>query len=80
MTPKEKRLGIVVLIALLFWILSDVTKVHVSVIGAGFVIVVILLGLVSWKKCLAEFPWNPMMVFGAGSALGIAMLDTGAGK
>lgn len=80
MTKKEKQLGIVVLIALLFWILSDVTKVHVSVIGAGFVIAVILLGLVDWKKCLTEFPWNPMMVFGAGFALGIAMLDTGAGK
>ncbi|MDP2971378.1 MAG: SLC13 family permease, partial [Deltaproteobacteria bacterium] len=41
---------------------------------------VMALNLVSWKKCLAEFPWNPMMVFGAGFALGIAMLDTGAGK
>ncbi|MCX8029982.1 MAG: SLC13 family permease [Thermodesulfovibrionales bacterium] len=80
LTSKEKGLSIAIVIALILWILSDLTKVHVSVVGAGFIIAVMLFGLVSWKKCLAEFPWNPMMVFGAGFALGIAMLDTGAGK
>jgi solute carrier family 13 (sodium-dependent dicarboxylate transporter), member 2/3/5 len=34
---------------------------------------------VDWKRCLDEFPWNPLMVFGAGFSLGVAMLDTGAG-
>ncbi len=80
LTKNEKGLSAVILAAIGLWILSDVTKVHVSVVGAGFVITVMLFNLVSWKKCLAEFPWNPMMVFGAGFALGIAMLDTGAGK
>lgn len=80
MTGKEKALSLVLVAALIAWILSDVTKIHVSVVGAIFVITVMLFNLVSWKKCLAEFPWNPMMVFGAGFALGIAMLDTGAGK
>lgn len=80
MTKNERYLSVVIIAAILLWILSDVTKVHVSVVGAGFVVTVMLLNLVSWKKCLAEFPWNPMMVFGAGFALGIAMLDTGAGK
>ncbi len=80
LTKSEKGLSLCIIGALTLWILSDLTKVHVSVVGAGFVIVVMLLNLVSWKKCLAEFPWNPMMVFGAGFALGIAMLDTGAGK
>lgn len=80
LTKKEKGLGACICIALFLWIISDLTKVHVSVVGAGFIIAVMALNLVSWKKCLAEFPWNPMMVFGAGFALGIAMLDTGAGK
>ncbi len=80
LTKNEKGLSIVILAAIVLWILSDVTKVHVSVVGAGFIITCMLFGLVSWKKCLGEFPWNPMMVFGAGFALGIAMLDTGAGK
>ncbi len=80
MTKNERWLTVTVIGAIVLWMLSDVTKVHVSVIGAGFVAVVMLFNMVSWKKCLAEFPWNPMMVFGAGFALGIAMLDTGAGK
>ena len=80
LTKNEKGLSVIILLALGLWILSDLTKVHVSVVGAGFIVMVMLFGLVSWKKCLAEFPWNPMMVFGAGFALGIAMLDTGAGK
>ncbi len=80
LTKNEKGLSLLIITALVLWILSDLTKVHVSVVGAGFVISVMMFNLVSWKKCLAEFPWNPMMVFGAGFALGIAMLDTGAGK
>ena len=80
MTKNEKILTLILFITLALWMIGDVTKVHVSVVGAGFVIAVMLFNLVSWKKCLAEFPWNPMMVFGSGFALGIAMLDTGAGK
>ncbi|HSW61841.1 MAG TPA: SLC13 family permease [Dissulfurispiraceae bacterium] len=80
MQKNEKILAMTLLVTLTLWMIGDLTKVHVSVVGAGFVIAVILMNLVSWKKCLAEFPWNPMMVFGSGFALGIAMLDTGAGK
>lgn len=80
MTKNEKTLTLLLTTTLVLWIIGDFTKVHVSVVGAGFVIAVMLFGLVSWKKCLGEFPWNPMMVFGSGFALGIAMLDTGAGK
>ncbi|GFP29076.1 hypothetical protein HKBW3S33_02492, partial [Candidatus Hakubella thermalkaliphila] len=80
LVKNEKALVGVLATTLGLWLISDVTKVHVSVPGAGFIIAVILFNLVSWKKCLAEFPWNPMMVFGSGFALGVAMLDTGAGK
>ncbi|MDI6746436.1 MAG: SLC13 family permease [Rhodocyclaceae bacterium] len=80
MRRSEKSLAVVLLVTLLLWMLSDVTKVHVSVIGAAFVMVCMFFGLANWKKSIEEFPWNPMMVFGAGFALGIAMLDTGAGK
>lgn len=80
MQAAEKKLIWVLLATLALWISSDATKIHVSVIGAGFVLACVLFDLVDWKKCLSEFPWNPMMVFGAGFALGIAMLDTGAGK
>jgi len=80
MKSSEKTLAFVLLATLALWMLSDVTKVHVSVIGALFVMVCMFFNLASWKKCVEQFPWNPMMVFGAGFSLGIAMLDTGAGK
>lgn len=80
LTKNENLLIIFMCITLGLWMIGDLTKVHVSVVGAGFVIAVMLCNLVSWKKCLDDFPWNPMMVFGSGFALGIAMLDTGAGK
>lgn len=80
MTGNEKTLAVVLLTTLVLWMLSDLTKIHVSVIGAIFVMVCMFFNLANWKKCIEEFPWNPMMVFGAGFALGIAMLDTGAGK
>lgn len=80
LTKNEKWIGLLLAITLGLYCISDLTGVHVSVVGAGFIVVCMALNLVSWKKCIAEFPWNPMMVFGAGFALGIAMLDTGAGK
>jgi sodium-dependent dicarboxylate transporter 2/3/5 len=80
LTKNEKWIGLLLAITLGLYCISDLTGVHVSVVGAGFIVVCMALNLVSWKKCIAEFPWNPMMVFGAGFALGVAMLDTGAGK
>jgi len=77
---NEKILVFILMATLALWMLTDVTGVHIAVIGALFVVTVMVFNLVSWKKCLADFPWNPMMVFGAGFALGIAMLDTGAGR
>jgi sodium-dependent dicarboxylate transporter 2/3/5 len=80
MKATERLLALVLTITLSLWMLSDVTRVHISVIGVAFVMVCMIFGIADWKKCLEEFPWNPMMVFGAGFALGIAMLDTGAGQ
>ncbi|MBS3935812.1 MAG: anion permease [Sulfuritalea sp.] len=80
MKAAERLLAFLLTITLALWMLSDATKVHISVIGVAFVVACMVFGIADWKKCLEEFPWNPMMVFGAGFALGIAMLDTGAGK
>jgi sodium-dependent dicarboxylate transporter 2/3/5 len=80
LTAKEKTLSLILLATLLLWMLSDLTGVHISVVGAGFLVMVVGLDLVSWNKCLREFPADPMLVFASGFALGVAMLDTGAGK
>ncbi|MBU0970685.1 MAG: anion permease [Proteobacteria bacterium] len=80
MEKNEKLLSWILAVTFVFWFLTDITKIHVSAIGGLFVVVCMIFKVVDWKKCLDEYPWNPIMVFGAGFSLGVAMLDTGAGK
>ncbi len=80
MEKNEKLLSWILAVTFIFWFLTDITKIHVSAIGGLFVVVCMIFKVVDWKRCLAEYPWNPIMVFGAGFSLGVAMLDTGAGK
>jgi sodium-dependent dicarboxylate transporter 2/3/5 len=80
MTRNEKILTFVIGVTFVLWFMTDLTKIHVSAIGGLFIVVCMVFNVVSWKRCLAEYPWNPIMVFGAGFSLGVAMLDTGAGK
>ncbi len=80
MEKNEKQLSWILAATFLLWFLTDVTKIHVSAIGGLFIVVCMVFKVVDWKRCLDEYPWNPIMVFGAGFSLGVAMLDTGAGK
>ncbi len=80
LTKNEKIIGGLLLLTLVLYCTSDFTGIQISIIGSFFIIFCMMFNLVNWKKCVAEFPWSPMMVFGAGFSLGIAMLDTGAGK
>lgn len=80
MQKNEKLLSWILAVTFVLWFMTDLTKIHVSAIGGLFIVVCMVFKVVDWKKCLAEYPWNPIMVFGAGFSLGVAMLDTGAGK
>ena len=80
MEKNEKILSWVLTVTFVLWFMTDLTKIHVSAIGGLFIVVCMAFKVVDWKKCLDEYPWNPIMVFGAGFSLGVAMLDTGAGK
>jgi solute carrier family 13 (sodium-dependent dicarboxylate transporter), member 2/3/5 len=79
MNKNEKIIAWLLAVTFFMWFFTDLTKIHVSAIGGLFVVLCIVFNVVSWKKCLEDYPWNPIMVFGAGFSLGIAMLDTGAG-
>lgn len=80
MEKNEKILAWILAATFVLWFLTDLTKIHVSAIGGLFIVICMMFNVVDWKRCLNEYPWNPIMVFGAGFALGVAMLDTGAGK
>lgn len=80
MTKNEKTLTWILTVTFILWFMTDITKIHITAIGGLFIVVCMMFNVVDWKRCLAEYPWNPIMVFGAGFSLGVAMLDTGAGK
>lgn len=80
MSGQEK--GVIVFFSLAFalWSITDITKVHYSVVAGGVLGLIFGFRLVSFKAVITKFPWESWIVFGAGVSMGIAMLDTGAGK
>ena len=80
MSLQEK--GVIAFFSLAFalWSITDITKVHYSVVAGGVLSLIFGFRLVSFKTVIAKFPWESWIVFGAGVSMGIAMLDTGAGK
>lgn len=80
MSKKEKGVAILFSICFILWALGDITKLHVSVVSAIALALICGLGYVKFKTVISKFAWEAWLVFGAGVSLGIAMLDTGAGK
>ncbi len=80
MNKNEKGVAIVFTLAFIFWTLSDLTHLHVSVVAAIALILIGAFKFVDFKVVLQKFSWEAWLVFGAGVSLGVAMLETGAGK
>lgn len=80
MTRNEKGVAIIFGLAFVFWTLSDFTHLHVSVVAALSLIAIFSFKFVTIKTAIQKFSWEAWLVFGAGVSLGVAMLETGAGK
>lgn len=80
MSGKEKGIIVFFSLAFILWSLTDLTKVHYSVVAAGVLALIFGFKLVSFNEVIKKFPWESWVVFGAGVSLGMAMLETGAGK
>ncbi len=80
MTGKQKGVIAAFAFAFALWSVTDLTKIHYSVIAVVALTLVFGFKLVSFKTVISKFPWETWIVFGAGYSLGVAMLDTGAGK
>lgn len=80
MNARQK--GIVLFFALAFglWAITDITKVHYSVVAASALALIFGFRLVSFDVVFKRFPWESWIVFGGGVSMGVAMLDSGAGK
>lgn len=80
MSKREKGVAIIFSLAFILWSIGDLTHLHVSVVAAFAIIAICGLGYVKFKTIIEKFAWDAWLVFGAGVSLGVAMLDTGAGK
>lgn len=80
MDRKEKGVLAFFGFAFLMWSLTDLTRIHYSVIAAFVLALIFGFRLVSAAEVFKKFPWESWIVFGSGVSLGTAMLDTGAGK
>ena len=80
MRKNEKGVTIIFMLAFAFWTISDLTKLHVTVVAAIAIVAITSLKFVDFKIILSKFSWEAWLVFGAGVSLGVAMLDTGAGQ
>ena len=80
MSGKELGVLVVFVITFALWFMGDLTGWHYSVPAAIALLGFCAPGWVSFKTICEKFPWESWIVFGAGVALGVSMLDSGAGR
>ncbi|MDZ7663727.1 MAG: SLC13 family permease [Desulfotignum sp.] len=79
---KTAEIGVLVIFIFTFvlWFMGDLTGWHYSVPAAFAILGFCGPGWISFRTICDKFPWESWIVFGAGVSLGVAMLDSGAGR
>jgi len=79
---KGAEIGVLVVFIITFvlWFMGDLTGWHYSVPAAFAILGFCGPGWISFRTICDKFPWESWIVFGAGVSLGVAMLDSGAGR
>ncbi len=80
MTTKEWGVLVVFVITFILWFSGDLTGWHYSVPAAFAILGFCAPGWISFRTICDKFPWESWIVFGAGVSLGVAMLESGAGR
>ena len=79
---KGAEIGVLVVFIITFvlWFMGDLTGWHYSVPAAFAILGFCGPGWITFRTICDKFPWESWIVFGAGVSLGVAMLDSGAGR
>jgi solute carrier family 13 (sodium-dependent dicarboxylate transporter), member 2/3/5 len=80
MSTAERGVLIIFIITFVLWFAGDLTGWHYSVPAAMAILGFCAPGWISFRTICDKFPWESWIVFGAGVSLGVAMLDSGAGR
>ncbi len=80
MKGAEKGVLVVFIITFVLWFMGDLTGWHYSVPAAFAILGFCGPGWITFRTICDKFPWESWIVFGAGVSLGVAMLESGAGR
>jgi solute carrier family 13 (sodium-dependent dicarboxylate transporter), member 2/3/5 len=80
MSNAEKGVLVVFIITFILWFSGDLTGWHYSVPAAFAILGFCAPGYITFRTICDKFPWESWIVFGAGVSLGVAMLESGAGR
>jgi sodium-dependent dicarboxylate transporter 2/3/5 len=77
MSPREKRMGILILVTILAWILlgHHIGLAEISVLAA---ILLFVLKIVNWKEIEDYINWSVIVMYGGAIAIGKALTETRA--
>ena len=80
MKTAETGVLVVFVATFILWFMGDLTGWHYSVPAAFAILGFCGPGWITFRTICDKFPWESWIVFGAGVSLGVAMLDSGAGR
>ncbi len=80
MSNAEKGVLAVFVVTFVLWFCGDLTGWHYSVPAAFAILGFCAPGYITFRAICDKFPWESWIVFGAGVSLGVAMLESGAGR
>jgi solute carrier family 13 (sodium-dependent dicarboxylate transporter), member 2/3/5 len=80
MKTAEKGVLVIFIMTFVLWFMGDLTGWHYSVPAAFAILGFCGPGWITFRTICDKFPWESWIVFGAGVSLGVAMLESGAGR
>ncbi|WP_378953450.1 SLC13 family permease [Pelosinus sp. sgz500959] len=78
MTSKEKRIGIIFLITIIFWGTEHWHHIDANTITVFATLLLFLTRVATWKEMSDRVQWGTLVLFGIGISIGEVLLKTGA--
>lgn len=80
MSAAEKKIGVILLLTIIFWATEALHKVDANTVAVYSVLLMFFpyTGVANWKDIVNRVDWGTILLFGAGISLGEVLLSSGA--
>lgn len=80
MSSNERKIGIILLLTIVFWATEAIHKVDANSVAVCSVLFMFFpyTGIANWKDIVNRVDWGTILLFGAGISLGEVLLSSGA--